>query len=169
MRLPPGPTAGARRNLQHRVSHARTLRTCSRRGVRIEPRRPRHHQGKGSQQRDPGRLTLSLPMLSKDAAPLWTRVSPLPMQQRLEETRRRRHSIANPPATDTKSHACVTKAFNIDLLSGRRMGDTRPSHKHCSKLQTSHPAGMASRCRLNRSSADGDMRNKLLFFAAELP
>ena len=45
LRLFPGPTAGTLRNLQHRRSHARTLRMRSRCGVRIETRQPRHHCG----------------------------------------------------------------------------------------------------------------------------
>ena len=56
----------------------------------------------------------------------------------------------------------------VDLLSGRQTGDhTQPSHEHCSVQQTLHPAGMASRCRLNRSSADGRKHeiSKLLFCA----
>ena len=45
LRLLLGPTAGTRRDLQHRRSHARTLRMRSLRGVWIETCRPRHHCG----------------------------------------------------------------------------------------------------------------------------
>ena len=69
-----------------------------------------------------------------------------------------RHLIASCPTAKTKSRTCVTKASTIDILSGQQTGDhARPSHKQCSKLKTLHPAGTASRCQRNHSSADGDV------------
>ena len=52
------PTAGARRDLQHRRSHTRTLRMCSRRLGGLKTRRPRHYNQipEVSQQRNPGWL-----------------------------------------------------------------------------------------------------------------
>ena len=77
----------------------------------------------GSQQRNPGRLIFSLPLLSQDAAPPWMCVWPPPMQQGLEETQRRRHLVANCPTAGKKSQTCATRASTIDPLFGQRRGD----------------------------------------------
>ena len=64
-------------------------------------------------------------------------------------------------------HQCI---YYRPLSFGQRTGDhTLLSLGHCSTQQTSHPAAMASRCRRNRSSADGNMKSRLLFFAGGQP
>ena len=64
-----------------------------------------------------------------------------PMQQQLEETQHRRRLIANCPTSGIESQTCATRAFTIDLLSGRLTGDhTLPSLERGSTQQTSHPA-----------------------------
>ena len=66
-------------------------------------------------------------------------------QQELEETQRRCRLIANSPTTGMKSQS-ATRAFTVDLLSGRlRLDHTLPSLEHCSMKQTSHPAATGSK------------------------
>ena len=50
-------------------------------------------------------------------------VSPPPMLQQPEKTRRRRHLIENFPSTGTKSRICATRELTVDLFSGRRTGN----------------------------------------------
>ena len=148
-----GPTAGTRRNLQHRRSHARTLRMRSRRGVRI-PRNP-----EGSQQRNsrPADIFTTAAVPERSAA-LDVCVWPPLMQQQLEATRRRRHLIANCPTTEMKPRICVTRAFTVPLDSGWA---TTPGTR---TLQHD-----ANRCRRNRFKAAGKAKSRLLFFAGEQP
>ena len=139
VRLLPGSTTATRRDLQHRRSNAETQRRPSRCAVRFETRRPRHHHGIHRAYSNPGRLIFSPPLLSRDAAPPWMYVSISPVLQKPEETLRRRHLIANCPPGHSQSTSC---------LDGGRVITPHPVQ------QTSLPAGMASRCRRNRFSAD---------------
>ena len=77
-----GSTAGTRRNLRHRRSHAGALRVCSCRGVWHETGRPwlPLRNPVGSQLRNRGRLIFSLPLLSPDAVRPWTCAWPPPLQ-----------------------------------------------------------------------------------------
>ena len=90
--------------------------------------------------------------------------------KQLEETRRKRQLMEDCPTVRMKSQTCVTIAMTVDILSGRRTGDsTLPSLALCSMQQTSHPAGKVSRCQQNPFSADGNMISRQLFFAREQP
>ena len=109
----------------------------------------------GSQPRIPGRLIFSLPLLSPDAAPPWTCVWPLPQQQRLEETRRRR-------TTGMKSQTCGTRSLSTPCLDGWTTTPCRHSNTAVCRQRT-QPEWPAD------FGADGNMKFKFLFFAGEQP
>ena len=117
LRLPPGPSAGTRRNLQHSRGHAWTLCLRSRCGLRHETRRPGHHHG----------------TQRADCFAIQARLIFLP----LAETPHRRHLIASSRVTEMKLGNGGTRAFTIALLFGRRTDDrTRPSRERLSTHQT---------------------------------
>ena len=77
----------------------------------------------GSQQRSPGRLIFSLPLLSQDAVRRWMCVLHLPTQQRLEVTQHEQLLIVNCLTTGAKSPTCATSAFFAAPWFGQQMGD----------------------------------------------
>ena len=112
LRFLPRPTVGTSRNLQHRRSHARTLRVQNPEGAPL---------------RNPGGLIFSPPLLCPDVAPPWTFVWPLLL--RLADTQRRRYLIANSRTTETKSWDSDNRAFNIARLdSGWATAPSRNSN-----------------------------------------
>ena len=124
VRLLPGPTAGTQRNLQHRRSHARTLRVRSRCGLRLKnlQAQPPLRNAGSSQLRHPGWLIFSSPLLFPGrSAALDVCVWP-PLMQQHEETRRKRHLIANFPTTETKS---LNSLPPCDLDGGRATAPSR--------------------------------------------
>ena len=130
--------------MQKLAALPRTLRVRSRCGVRFENSQTRAllRDPEGSLLRNPGRLILSPLRLSPDVAPPWTFVWPPLLLRQLAETQRRRHLIANSRATYMKSWNCDNRAFNIALLSGQRMGDSRNSNasvrnRHCLQSERS--------------------------------
>ena len=133
VRLLLGSTTETRRDLQHCRSHAETLRMHPRFFLRRETCRFGHYHGTQT-----GWLIFSPPLLSQDAAPPWMFVSPLPLQQQPEETRRKRHLIANFHTSETKSQIRVTKAFTTALWTA----DGRPHPAGTRTLQ--HAAHIAS-------------------------
>ena len=124
----------------------------SRRLRRTKTRGPRKHHGtpEDSQKHNPDRLTLSLPLLSWDAARLWTCVWPLPMQQQPEVTLHKQPLIVKSHIAGIKFLISEVRAFTTVPLSGQQMVDrTQQSPEPCSMQQTAHHAATDSKCRQN--------------------
>ena len=164
MRLLLGPTAGTRRNLQHRRSHERTLRMRSPRGLRqkLQTQASLRNPG-GAQLRNPGRLIFSPPLPSQDAVRPWMCVWPPLMQQQHEGTRCRRHSIVSWRTTRMKSENLDNRTFTTARLSGQRMGGRiLPSLDHFSTHQTWPPVATGNISRRSPVIVDGSTKSKSL-------
>ena len=91
-----GSTAGTRRNLQHRRSHAGALRVCSCRSLRHNTGRPWHHHAtqEAQQLRNPGRLIYLLHCCPRTQCGAG-RVRGASPQRQPAEMLHKRHSIVN--------------------------------------------------------------------------
>ena len=111
--------------------------------------------------RSPSQLILSTPLLSQDAARLWTCVWHPPTQQQPEEMQRKQLLMAKPWKRDEKFQSFELKASSIVPWFGQQTAYfTQQSPEPYNAQRTLLRPATVIKCRQKPSSTDGSTKSK---------